>query len=96
MEWTRPVLLGTLPTAFTFGGEYARQNVRFRLVNIGGGEPDSVATLAAVHEDDAAAYAQAVVDITPKLSATGALRQDYVRIPFRDEPRRVQQRDEHL
>ncbi|HEY7894480.1 MAG TPA: TonB-dependent receptor [Gemmatimonadaceae bacterium] len=85
VEWTRPVLLGALPTAFTFGAEYARQNVRFRLVNIGGGEPDSVATLAAVHEDDAAAYAQAVVDITPKLSATGALRQDYVRIPFRDE-----------
>jgi len=85
LEWTRPFLLGTLPTAFTIGGEYARQNVRFRLVNTGGGEPDSVATLAAVHEDDAAGYVQAVVDITPKLSATGALRQDYVRIPFRDE-----------
>ena len=85
VEWTRPFLLGALPTAFTMGGEYARQNVRFRLVNVGGGMPDSVATLAAVHEDDAAAYAQAVVDITPKLSVTGALRQDYVRIPFRDE-----------
>ena len=84
-EWTRPFLLGTLPTALTIGGEYARQNVRFRLVNTGGGVPDSVATLAAVHEDDAAAYTQAVVDITPKLSVTGALRQDYVRIPFRDE-----------
>lgn len=84
-EWTRPFLLGSRPTALTIGGEYARQNVRFRLVNVGGGEPASVATLAVVHEDDAAAYAQAVVDITPKLSVTGALRQDYVRIPFRDE-----------
>ncbi|HEV2179606.1 MAG TPA: TonB-dependent receptor [Gemmatimonadaceae bacterium] len=84
-EWTRPFLLASWPTAVTIGAEYARQNVRFRLTNTGGGEPDSVATLAVVHEDDAAAYAQAVVDITPKLSATAALRQDYVRIPFRDE-----------
>lgn len=84
-EWTRPFLLASWPTAVTIGAEYARQNVRFRLTNTGGGAPDSVATLAVVHEDDAAAYAQAVVDITPKLSATAALRQDYVRIPFRDE-----------
>jgi iron complex outermembrane receptor protein len=84
-EWTRAFLVGALPTAFTIGAEYARQNVRFRLVNVGGGEPDSAATVAVVHEDDAAAYAQAVVDITPTLSVTGALRQDYVRIPFRDE-----------
>ncbi|HEU5480111.1 MAG TPA: TonB-dependent receptor, partial [Candidatus Tumulicola sp.] len=84
-EWTRPLLLASLPTAFTIGAEYARQNVRFRLTNAGGGTSDSVATLAVVHEDDAAAYAQAVVDLTPKLSATAAVRQDYVRIPFRDE-----------
>lgn len=84
-EWTRPVLVGSLPTALTLGAEYARQNVRFRLTNTGAGAPDSVATLAVVHEDDAAAYAQAVVAITPRLSATAALREDYVRIPFRDE-----------
>ncbi|HEX5178965.1 MAG TPA: TonB-dependent receptor [Gemmatimonadaceae bacterium] len=84
-EWTRPFLLGALPIALTVGAEYARQNVRFRLTNTGGGEPDSVATLAVVHEDDAAAYSQAVLDITPRLSATAALRLDYVRIPFRDE-----------
>ena len=84
-EWTRPVLLGSLATALTIGGEYARQNVRFRLVNTATGAPDSVATLAVVHEDDAAAYVQAVVDVTPKVSVTGALREDYVRIPFRDE-----------
>lgn len=84
-EWTRPLLVGTLPTALTFGGEYERDNVRFRLVNVGGGEPDSVATLATVHEDNAAAYLQAVMEITAKLSITGALREDYVRIPFRDE-----------
>ena len=84
-EWTRPLLLASIPTALTIGAEYARQNVRFHLTNTGGGAPDSVATLAVVHEDDAAAFAQAVVDITPKLSATAALRQDYVRIPFRDE-----------
>ena len=84
-EWTRPVLLGKLPAAVTIGGEYARQNVRFRLVNVQAGAPDSVATLAVVHEDDAAAYAQAVVNITRKVSATAALRADYVHIPFRDE-----------
>ena len=84
-EWTRPFLLVGLPTALTVGAEYARQNVRFHLTNTGAGRPDSVATLAVVHEDDAAAYAQAVIDISPKLSATAALRQDYVRIPFRDE-----------
>ncbi len=84
-EWTRPFLLGSLATALTLGAEYARQNVQFRLTNTGGGGPGSVAAHGLVHADDAAAYAQAVVGITPTLSATAALRQDYVRIPFRDE-----------
>lgn len=85
VEWTRPLLLGTLPTALTIGGEYERGNVNFKLVNVGGGEPDSVATQAVVHQDNAAAYAQAVINITPRLAATAALREDYVHIPYRDE-----------
>jgi outer membrane receptor protein involved in Fe transport len=85
VEWTRPVFLGTLPTALTIGGEYSRENVNFRLVNVETGVPDTVATLAVVHQDNAAAYAQAVVNITPRLSATVALREDYVHLPYRDE-----------
>ena len=83
-EWTRPLKVGSVPVGLTFGTEYERDNVGFRLLNVGGGAPDSVATLASVNQENAAAYTQAIVSVTPSIDVTGGLRYDYVRIPFRD------------
>ena len=41
-------------------------------------------TLATIHQDNAASYAQAVVSVTQRLYVTGGLRYDYVHIPYRD------------
>jgi iron complex outermembrane recepter protein len=84
VEWTRPLHLGRVPVGLTVGGEYARQVSHFRLLTVGGGQPDSVTTLASVHEDDAAAFGQAIVTLSPSLTVTGGVRGDYVRIPYRD------------
>ncbi len=83
-EWTRPFILGPTAVSATVGVDYARENVHFRLTNIGGGASDSTATLSNVMEDDAAAYAQIIVTPRAPLSITGAVRADYVRIPYRD------------
>ena len=84
-EWTRPLQLGSVPVALTVGGEYAREDIRFRLVSVGGGLPDSLATLANVNQDAASLYAQAILTPLPALAITAALRGDYVHIPYRDE-----------
>jgi iron complex outermembrane receptor protein len=85
VEWTRPLAIGQVPIGFTIGAEYERDNVHFRLVNVGGGLPDSIATLADVRQENAAAYAQAVISPTSSLDITVGVREDYIRIPFRDD-----------
>ena len=84
-EWTRPFLIGAVPVGLTAGVEYERDNVHFRLVNVGGGLPDSIATLADVRQENAGAYAQAIVSVSPALDVTAGARFDYVHIPFVDD-----------
>jgi|HubBroStandDraft_6_1064221.scaffolds.fasta_scaffold28532_2 iron complex outermembrane receptor protein len=84
LEWTRPIFIGTVPIGLTVGTEYSRESSHIRLLNVGGGAPDSVTTLATIHQDNAAVYAQAVVTVIPRMNVTGGLRYDYVHIPFRD------------
>ena len=84
-EWTRPFLIGAVPVGLTAGVEYERDNVHFRLVNVGGGQPDSIATLADVRQENAAAYAQAIVTVSPAFDVTAGVRADYVHIPFVDD-----------
>jgi outer membrane receptor protein involved in Fe transport len=84
-EWTRPFTIGTIPVGFTVGLEYERDNVHFRLLNVGGGEPTSIATLADVRQENGAFYTQAIVTVLPQMDITGGLRGDYIRIPFRDD-----------
>lgn len=83
-EWTRPFLIGSAAVSTTVGIDYARENVHFRLTNVGGGAPDSTTTLANVMEDAAAAYAQVIVTPVAPLSITAAVRADDVHIPYRD------------
>jgi iron complex outermembrane recepter protein len=85
VEWTRPFAIGPVPIGFTVGAEYERDNVHFRLMNVGGGQPDSIATLADVRQENAGAYAQAIVSPTPSLDVTLGAREDYIRVPFRDD-----------
>ncbi len=84
LEWTRPLIIGGLPVGWTMGVEYSRESAHIRLVNVGGGLPDSITTDATIHQDNAAAFAQAVVSVTPQMNITGGLRADYVHVPFRD------------
>ena len=84
LEWTRPLLVMSLPVGLTLGGEYSRESSNIRLLNVGGGLPDSMTTLATIHQDNAGAYAQAVVSVTQRMNVTGGLRYDYIHIPYRD------------
>jgi len=84
LEWTRPIYLGPVPIGLTVGAEYSRESAHIVLENVGGGLPDSITTVATIHQDIAAAYAQAVVSVTTRLNVTGGLRYDYVHIPYRD------------
>ncbi len=84
VEWTRPLYLGSVPVGLTVGTEYSRESSHIRLLNVGGGLPDSITTDATIHQDNAAVFAQAVVSFTPRLNVTGGLRYDYVHIPYRD------------
>jgi len=84
LEWTRPFVLGSVPIGWTMGAEYSRESAHIRLVNVGGGLPASITTDATIHQDNAAAFAQAVVSVTPRLNITGGLRLDYVHVPYRD------------
>ena len=85
VEWTRPFTLGPVPIGFTVGAEYERSNVHFRLLNVGGGLPDSITTLSDVRQENAAVYGQAIVSVTPALDITIGVRDDYIRIPYRDD-----------
>jgi outer membrane receptor protein involved in Fe transport len=84
LEWTRPLAIGGVPVGWTMGVEYSRESAHIRLVNMGGGLPDSITTDATIHQDNAAAFAQAVVSVTPNMNVTGGLRADYVHVPYRD------------
>jgi outer membrane receptor protein involved in Fe transport len=93
-ELSLPTRLVGLPLGLTFGAEYSRHDVRYRIFGeataqapIDSTECDPATGLcenARVNEDDAALYAQGVLSVTDRLSLTAAARGDYVRIPFRD------------
>jgi len=66
LEWTRPLAIGGVPVGWTMGVEYSRESAHIRLVNVGAvsrlhhhGRHDS--------SDNAAAFAQAVVSVTPNM-----------------------------
>lgn len=80
-EWTRPFFIGRIPIGFTVGAEYERDNVHFRLLST----PDSITTLSDVRQENAALYGQAIVSVTSSLDVTVGVRDDYIRIPYRDD-----------
>lgn len=84
-EWTRPFLIGAVPVGLTTGLEIQRDNVHFRLLNVGGGQPDSVTTLADVRQENLGAYIQAIVTVSPTVDVTAGVRDDYVHIPYVDD-----------
>ncbi len=83
VEWTRPLLIKSVPIGFTVGTEYSRESSAIRVLNVLAG-PLVVTTLATIHQDNAAAYSQAVASITRRVDITAGLRYDYVHIPYRD------------
>ena len=85
VEWTRPFTIGRIPVGFTVGGEYERDNVHFRLLNTGGGLPDSITTLSDVRQENGALYGQVIISATSALDITIGVRDDYIRIPYRDD-----------
>lgn len=86
IEWTRPIYVGSMPVGLTFGTEYSRESSHITLLNVDNidGVPPYVTTEATIHQDNAAAYGQAVVSVTSQMNVTGGLRYDYVHIPYRD------------
>ena len=94
LEWTLPTLLAGMPLGLTFGAEYSRNDVDYRIFSVptldapefgeGCDQETGLCEKARVKEDDAALYAQGVLSLTPALAVTASLRGDYVRIPFRD------------
>ena len=85
-EWTRPTRVAGRPVAVTVGAEYSRNDVRFRLFAVDATRGlDSLTTAATANQDDAALYAQGIVALTRRLSATLGARGDYVRVPYRDQ-----------
>jgi iron complex outermembrane receptor protein len=83
LEWTRPLLIGSVPIGLTIGTEYSRESSHIALENVDFG-PDVVTTDATIHQDNAALYGQAVITLIPDLNLTAGLRYDYIHIPFRD------------
>src|SRR5208337_1993661 len=65
------------------GTEYSRESSNIRLINVDAG-PDSTTTDASINQDNLGVFAQAVATLTSRLTVTGGLRFDYVRIPYRD------------
>jgi outer membrane receptor protein involved in Fe transport len=84
-EWTRSLPIGTHVLTYTVGGEYTRDDSKFRLSNVPETGPDSVTTLARVKDDNAALFSRVMLPLTSALTLTAALRADYVRIPYRDQ-----------
>jgi outer membrane receptor protein involved in Fe transport len=94
LEWTLPTSIAGMPLGVTFGAEYSRNDITYRIFSVpttSAPEFDAecdpsngLCENARVNEDDAALYAQGVLSVTPALAVTASLRGDYVRIPFRD------------
>ncbi|HEY9515495.1 MAG TPA: TonB-dependent receptor [Gemmatimonadaceae bacterium] len=94
VEWTLPTLLGGMPFGLTVGAEYSRNDVTYRIFSVPTLEApefeeecdqsNGLCENARVNEDDAALYAQGVLNLTPAVALTASMRGDYVRIPFRD------------
>ena len=94
LEWTLPTAVTGMPLGLTFGAEYSRNDIAYRIFSVPtttapgfDEECDQASGLcedARVNEDDAALYAQGVLSVTPALAVTASMRGDYVRIPFRD------------
>jgi outer membrane receptor protein involved in Fe transport len=94
LEWTLPTVVAGMPLGLTFGAEYSRNDIAYRIFSVPtAGAPgfedecDQTTGLcenARVNEDDAALYAQGVLSVTPALAVTASMRGDYVRIPFSD------------
>jgi outer membrane receptor protein involved in Fe transport len=93
-ELELPVRLSTRPLGLTLGGEYAGNDVTYRLFE----EPNAAAPVlpagcdpatrlcedARVNGNDAALYAQGLLQVTERVSVLASGRGDYVRVPFRD------------
>lgn len=97
MELERELTLGARPLALVVGGEAAHSSVGYRVFQEprGSASPDASCELTApggralcedahVDGDDAALYAQSVLQLTAPLSLLASVRGDYVRLPFRD------------
>ena len=94
LEWTLPTAVAGMPLGLTFGAEYSRNDITYRIFSVPtAGAPgfeeecDQATGLcenARVKEDDAALYAQGVLSVTPALALTAFMRGEYVRIPFHD------------
>ncbi|HEX5438025.1 MAG TPA: TonB-dependent receptor [Gemmatimonadaceae bacterium] len=99
LEWTRPVQLGARVLSVTMGGEYEHDDVKYRFLAVdvphipadsaesasAGCDPISgVCTRVRVRGDNAALYAQGILELTQGVALTAAVRGDYVRIPYRD------------
>ena len=82
MEWSRTFQIGSYSLAYTFGGEYTRDDIKFKLSSVPETGPRSVTTLARVKDDNAALFSRIMFAVTPALTLTAAMRADYVRIPF--------------
>jgi len=92
-EWSLPLALAGKPLALTIGGEYSRNDVKYRIFQRATPsapiESDCDPTTglcenARVYEDDAALYGQAQLQANSWLTLTASARGDYVHIPFRD------------
>ena len=99
VEWTMPTHIGGLPATFSLGGEYSYNDVKYRFLavesrgvpadsdddaDLGCEFPSGLCTDVRVKENDAALYAQGIVELSPSLALTAALRGDYVRLPITD------------
>lgn len=98
-EWARPTHIAGIATTLTVGTEYSHANVNYRflavesrgipsdsadLADLGCEIPSGLCTSIKTTEDNGAIYAQSIFAITPALSLTAALRDDYVRLPIND------------
>jgi outer membrane receptor protein involved in Fe transport len=94
VEWSLPARLARHDAAITLGAEYSRNDVNYHTfadrtsdaheLPADCDQTSGLCEDARVPEDDAALYAQADLQMSPKLSLIAAARADYVRVPFRD------------
>ncbi|HEY8311321.1 MAG TPA: TonB-dependent receptor, partial [Gemmatimonadaceae bacterium] len=93
-EWSALSHVNGHGLSLTIGTEYSRNDVGYHTfaettpssdtLPAGCDQKSGLCEHAEVPEDDAAFYAQGVLEVLSNLSLTAAARADYVRIPFRD------------